>query len=184
MKLTNDEMKEFQRLLSDSRNILFRKLGEVEGLSIEELCPPAELIIQKDSQLSDEKVLSSHNLHFGGNLRKDALFVRTTPDSEYPTLIESVWSLIYISISEMTSVGPYVVQIPNFEIRLNEGVRTLHRSGWHELIWNGVVTARGAVLLHWLHGQGELPDGGEKFVKFLDQYLPEQYEKKWQDDLK
>ena len=92
---------------------------------------------------------------FGGKVREDAFFVRNKFERQFNTLYEIVWMLLYRSISLATNTGPYVVQIPNFEIRKVDGIRRVHNLGWCELTRNGEVTRRGAILLLWLAEVGE-----------------------------
>ena len=82
--------------------------------------------------------------------------MRNKFERQFNTLYEIVWMLLYRSISLATNTGPYVVQIPNFEIRKVDGIRRVHNLGWCELTRNGEVTRRGAILLLWLAEVGEV----------------------------
>ena len=124
-------------------------------MKLAELCPLAEQIILDDPYLDEQTHMDSGPSCFWGKLREDAFFVRNKFERQFNTLYEIVWMLLYRSISLATNTGPYVVQIPNFEIRKVDGVRRVHNLGWCELTRNGEVTRRGAILLLWLAEVGE-----------------------------
>ena len=176
-------MERLHRLLFDSRMKLFSILEDIEGMRLSEICPLAEMLIKNDPWLSEQGIIDSACSGFGGKIREDAYFVRNSFERQFNTLSEIVWMLVYKSVSEITFTGPYVSQIPNFEIRRSGDVWTLHRMGWCELIWSYEVTRAGAVLLHWLHRQGELPGDGEPFIECFSHLLPDDFEKHWQNDM-
>ena len=87
----------------------------------------AEQIIQDDPYMSKQAIMDSGPSSFGGKLREDAFFVRNSFERQFNTLNEVIWMLVYRAISLETNTGPYVIQIPNFEIRNVGGIRTVQR---------------------------------------------------------
>ena len=178
-----DEWKKLNRVITNSRWKLFSKCKVIEGMELRVLCPLADQLISNDAYLSEQSIIDSAPSSFGGELREDAFFVRNSFERQFNTLYEIIWMLVYRSISSRTFTGPYVSQIPNYEIRLVNGIRTIHRMGWCALTWNGEVTKPGAILLLWLDEIGELDDGGKRFLHHFENEHPGPYEKRWQQDL-
>jgi len=174
--------KELNKVLYNSRWKLFLKCSAIEGMKLAELCPLAEQIISNDPYLSEQTIMDSAHSSFGGKLREDAFFVRQRFERQFNTLFEIIWMLIYRAISQQTDTGPYVSQIPNYEIRMSEGVRTVHRMGWCALAWNGEVTLPGAILLLWLNEINELDEEGKKFLHHFEDCHPGPFDKRWQED--
>ena len=183
MMMPKDKMDRLHRLLFDSRMRLFSTMKEVEGVRLSDLSPIANQLIDSDAWLSKQGLIDSASSNFGGKIREDAFFVRNSFERQFNTLFEIVWMLVYKAISERTSTGPYVSQIPNFEIRTQDGDRTVHMMGWCPLIWSGEITRAGAILLHWLNERGELPGTAEPFLGMVEHHLPDSYCKRWQQDL-
>ena len=68
--------------------------------------------------------------------------------------------LVYRAISfPETNTGPYVIQIPNFEIRNVGGIRTVHQVGWCEIDPQREVTRRGAIFFCGSLTSGEVVRG-------------------------
>ena len=169
-------------IIGRSRRKLLRRYWKIEGMKLSDLCPLAEQIILDDPYLSEQTMIDSGPASFGGKLREDAFFVRNKFERQFNTMFEIVWMLLYRSISIVTNTGPYVVQIPNFEIRKIDGIRTVHNLGWCELTRNGEVTKRGAILILWLAEIGELCSDGHRYLHyFLDDH-PVLFDQRWQDD--
>jgi len=177
-----EKWKELNVILGRSRRKLLRKYWKLEGMKLAELCPLAEQIIQDDPYLDEQTYMDSGPSCFGGKLREDAFFVRNKFERQFNTLYEIVWMLLYRSISLATNTGPYVVQIPNFEIRKVGGIRRVHNLGWCELTRNGEVTRRGAILLLWLAEVGELCDQGHKYLHYFIDDHPGLFDQRWQED--
>ena len=178
-----EKWKELNVILGRSRRKLLRKYWKLEGMKLAELCPLAEQIIQDDPYLDEQTHMDSGPSCFGGKLREDAFFVRNKFERQFNTLYEIGWMLLYRSISLATNTGPYVVQIPNFEIRKVDGVRRVHNLGWCELTRNGEVTKRGAILLLWLAEVGELCNEGRKYLHYFIDDHPGLFDQRWQEDL-
>ena len=178
------EMRRFQKLLFRCRVELFGRMHDVNGIELSKLCPLADQIIEDDPYLSELTLIESSPSCFGGNeIRKDAFFVRNSFERQFNTLYEVIWILVYKAAADLTGTGPYVSQIPNYEIRVIEGIRTVHRIGWIELIRNGKTTKAGAMLLLWLWEQGWID---EEDKRFIEPFLPEHpglFEIRWQQDL-
>ena len=181
--MSRKDMERLNRLLFDSRMKLFSAMKVVEGARLSDLSPIANQLIDSDAWLSKQGLIDSASSSFGGKIREDAFFVRNSFERQFNTLFEIVWMLVYKDISERTSTGPYVSQIPNFEIRKQDGVRTVHMMGWCSLIWNGEVTRAGAILIHWLNEREELPGLAEPFLGMVQHLLPESFCNRWQQDL-
>ena len=178
------EMRKFQKLLYRCRMELFNRMSDVNGISLAELCPLAEQIIENDPYLSEQGLIVSSHSCFGGNkIREDAFFVRNSFERQFNTLYEVIWILVYKAAADLTGTGPYVSQIPNYEIRVEDGVRTVHRIGWVELIRNGKTTMAGAMLLLWLWEQGWIDDENRRFIEPFLQAHPGLFEERWQQDL-
>ena len=178
------EMRRFQKLLFRCRVELFRRMHDVNGIELSQLCPLAEQIIENDPYLSEQTLIVSSHSCFGGNkIREDAFFVRNSFERQFNTLYEVIWILVYKAASELTGTGPYVSQIPNFEIRKEDGVRTIHRIGWVELIRNGKTTMAGALLLLWLWEQGWIDDENKHFIEPFLPMHPGLFEERWQQDI-
>jgi hypothetical protein len=177
-----DKWKELNIIIGRSRRKLLRRYWKIEGMKLSDLCPLAEQIILDDPYLSEQTMMDSGPSSFGGKLREDAFFVRNKFERQFNTMYEIVWMLLYRSISIVTNTGPYVVQIPNFEIRKIDGIRTVHNLGWCELTRNGEVTKRGAILILWLAEIGELCSDGHRYLHyFLDDH-PGLFDLRWQED--
>ncbi len=174
--------KELNVIIGRSRRKLLRRYWEIEGTRLTDLCPLAEQIIQDDPYLDEQAMMDSGPSSFGGKLREDAFFVRNKFERQFNTLYEVMWMLVYRSISIVTNTGPYVVQIPNFEIRKVDGIRTVHNLGWCELTRNGEVTKRGAILLLWLAEIGELCDDGYRYLHHFVDHHPGLFDQSWQED--
>ena len=160
------EMRKFQKLLYRCRMELFKRMSDVNGMPLSELCPLAERIIEDDPYLSEQTLIYSSHSCFGGNkIREDAFFVRNSFERQFNTLYEVIWILVYKAAADLTGTGPYVSQIPNYEIRVEDGVRTVHRVGWVELIRNGKTTMAGAMLLLWLWEQDWIDDENRRFIE-------------------
>ena len=173
--------KELNVIIRRSRRKMLRKYQKIEGIKLVDLCPLAEQIIQDDPYLDQQIMMDSGPSLFGGNLREDAFFVRNKFERQFNTLYEVVWMMVYRSISIITNTGPYVVQIPNFEIRKVDGIRSVHNLGWSQLTRKGEVTKQGAILLLWLAEIGELCTDGHRYLHhFIDDY-PELFDKSWQE---
>ena len=178
------EMRKFQKLLYRCRMELFKRMSDVNGMPLSELCPLAETIIEDDPYLSEQTLIYSSHSSFGGNkIREDAFFVRNSFERQFNTLYEVIWILVYKAAADLTGTGPYVSQIPNYEIRVEDGVRTVHRIGWVELIRNGKTTMAGAMLLLWLWEQGWIDDENRRFIEPFLQAHPGLFEERWQQDL-
>lgn len=174
------EWKELNVILGRSRRKLLRRCHRIEGVRLAELCPLAEQIIQDDPYMSKQAIMDSGPSSFGGRLREDAFFVRNSFERQFNTLNEVIWMLVYRAISLETNTGPYVIQIPNFEIRNVGGIRTVHQVGWCELTRNGEVTKRGAILLLWLADIGELCEDGHRYLHHFVEHHPGPFEVAWQ----
>ena len=71
------EMRRFQKLLFRCRVELFRRMHDVNGIELSELCPLAEQIIEDDPYLSEQTLIYSSHSCFGGNkIREDAFYMR------------------------------------------------------------------------------------------------------------
>ena len=177
------EMRLFQKLLYRCRMILFNRMSDINGIPLSELCPLAEQIIENDPYLSEQTLIVSSHSCFGGNkIREDAYCVRQSFERQFNTLYEVIWIMVYKSAADLTNTGPYVSQIPNYEIRKENGTRTVHRIGWVDLICNGKTTMAGAMLLLWLWEQGDIEDKDRRFVEPFFPLHPGLFEERWQQD--
>lgn len=181
-KLGEEGWTELNSILNKSRRIVDIKFDLIDGMKLSELCPLAEMLILDDPYLNEQNLLDSGPSSFGGELRDDAFYRKNKFERQFNTLYEMVWMLLYRSISDITGTGPYVVQIPNFEIRKSNGIRTVHNIGSYGLTKGGDVTRSGSILLLWLAEVGELCANGYRYLHYLIDDHPEIFDKIWQED--
>ena len=180
----NTSWGELRSLVRNCRAKLMKRYRDLEGIRLVDLCPLAEQIIIDDPYLRELAYMDSGPSLFGGEIRQDPFYQNRTFDRQFNTLYEVIWMMIYKSVSVLTYTGPYVVQIPNFEIRKENRIRTLHIVGLNNLTSDGELTKSGGMLLLWLADIGELCREGYKYIHYFVDDWPGNYSKMWQKELR